>query len=131
MIGALPPNMADERARLAGYVREVIDGCLAHQRADGLFHDVVDDPNTFTETNLAQMLAYAIYRGVQGGWLAASYLARADRMRAAAHAKVDAYGLVWDVCGAPRFDRPGTAREGQAFFLLMEAACADLQRAQL
>ena len=37
--------------------------------------------------------------------------------------KVDAHGLVQGVCGAPRFDRPGTAPEGQAFFLLMEAAC--------
>ena len=40
----------------------------------------------------------------------------------AAHAKVDAYGLVQGVCGAPRFDHSGRAPEGQAFFLLMEAA---------
>ena len=33
----------------------------------------------------------------------------ADSMRAAAHAKVDAYGLVQGVCGAPNFDRSGTA----------------------
>jgi len=30
------------------------------------------------------------------------------------------------VCGAPNFDRSGTATEGQAFFLLMEAARRDL-----
>jgi len=125
VIKALPKEMAAQKERLVGYAREVIDGCLAHQRQDGLFHDVVDDPATFVETNLAQMLAYAIYRGVQGSWLDAAYLAPADRMRAAAHAKVDAHGLVQDVCGAPGFDRPGTAPEGQAFFLLMEAAHRD------
>jgi len=122
VLRSLPESMVDEKARLEGYVREVVDGCLAHQRVDGLFHDVVDDPATFVETNLAQMLAYTIYRGVRGGWFDATYLAHADRMRSAAHAQVDPFGLVQGVCSAPHFDRAGTAPEGQAFFLLMEAA---------
>ena len=126
VIHALPREMDEIRARLAGYVREVLDGCLAHQRPDGLFHNVVDDPSTFVETNLAQMLAYTIYRGVLSGWLARDYLPAAGRMRAAAHAKVDETGMVRDVCGSPDFDHPGTAAEGQAFFLLMEAAHHDL-----
>jgi unsaturated rhamnogalacturonyl hydrolase len=122
VIKALPKGMADEKKRLIKYVEEVIEGCLAYQRKDGLFHDVVNNPRTFVETNLAQMLAYSIYRGIQGGWLDAGHRKHADRMRRAAHKKVDAYGLVQDACGAPIFDSPGTATEGQAFFLLMEAA---------
>lgn len=51
----------------------------------------------------------------------------ADRMRKAAHGKVDEFGLVQGVCGSPTFDRPGTATEGQAFFLLMEAAYSTLE----
>ena len=46
-------------------------------------------------------------------------------MRHAAQGKVDRYGLVQGVCASPHFDRPGTAAEGQAFFLLMEAAADD------
>jgi len=122
VIKSLPKKMADEKKCLIGYVRDVIDGCLTHQRQDGLFHDVMDNPRTFVEANLAQMLAYSIYRGIQGGWLDTSYRKHADRMRKAAHEKVDEYGLVQDVCGAPTFELPGTATEGQAFFLLMEAA---------
>jgi unsaturated rhamnogalacturonyl hydrolase len=122
VIGALPTTMSAERTRLAGYVRETLDGCLALQRPDGLFHDVLDDPSSFVETNLAQMLAYAIFRGVKGGWLDRRYLSAAERMRQAARAKVDAFGLVQGVCGSPHFDRAGTATEGQAFHLLMEAA---------
>jgi unsaturated rhamnogalacturonyl hydrolase len=128
VIRALPAAMARERDLLAGFVQELLDGCLAHQRADGLFHDVLDDPETFVETNAAQMLAYTIYRGVAGCWLGRGYLASADQMRAAAHGKVDALGLVQGVCGAPHFNRSGTATEGQAFFLLMEAAHRDLNR---
>lgn len=122
VIKALPPAMDDERQKLESYVKEVIDGCLAHQRPDGLFHNLVDRRETFVETNLAQMLAYSIYRGVRAGWLDSSYRHAADRMREAAHAKVDDYGLVQGVCGSPDFSHSGTATEGQAFFLLMEAA---------
>jgi len=90
---------------------------------------VVDDPNTFEETNVAQMLAYSIYESVRGGWLPRSYLLAADKMRAAARAKVDADGFVRGVCGAPFFDRPGISTEGQSFFLLMEAAADKLRQA--
>ena len=119
---ALPDAMAAERDRVVGYVRETVAGCLAHVRPDSLFHDYVDDPSTFVETNTAQMIAYSIYRGVVLGWMDRSLLASADAMRSAAHAKVDEYGLVQGVCASPRFDRPGYAPEGQAFFLLMESA---------
>ena len=122
VIPILPHRMGADRQRLIGYAREAIDGCLVHQRDDGLFHDVVDDPATFVETNLGQMLAYAIYRGIADGWLGAGYRESADRMRKAAHSKVDPFGLVQDVASAPGFDRPGVSPEGQAFFLLMEAA---------
>jgi rhamnogalacturonyl hydrolase YesR len=122
VIHALPERMADDKLRLIRYVKDLIDGCLAHQRQDGLFHNVIDRPETFVETNLAQMLAYTIYRGIQGGWLSPDYRPAAERMRSAVHTKVDEYGLVQGVCGAPEFDHPGTAPEGQAFFLLMEAA---------
>jgi hypothetical protein len=35
---------------------------------------------------------------------------------------MDSFGYVQGVCGAPNFDHPGTATEGQAFCILMEAA---------
>jgi len=127
VIRTLPESWAREKQELAVHLRDLVDGCLAHQRQDGLFQDVLDQPDTFIETNLAQMLAYSIYRGVAGGWLPSTYKEKADKMRAAVHQKVDACGYVQGVCGAPDFDRAGTAPEGQAFFLLMEAAWRDLQ----
>jgi rhamnogalacturonyl hydrolase YesR len=128
VIRSLSETMQEARSLLAGFVREVLDGCLVYQRADGLFHDILDDPKSFVETNLAQMLSYSIYRGVHGGWLERDYLQAADTMREAVYSKVDDFGLVQGVCGAPNFNRPGTATEGQAFFLLMEAAWMDLNR---
>ncbi|MCX7984827.1 MAG: glycoside hydrolase family 88 protein [Bacteroidetes bacterium] len=127
VIRLLPPSMVHERTQLVAYVRDILDGCLAHMRSDGLYHNIVDNPQSFVETNLSQMLAYSIYRGIHGGWIEQSYKTFADTMRAAAHAKVDVYGLVQGVCGSPEFDHPGTATEGQAFFLMMEAAYYDLE----
>jgi rhamnogalacturonyl hydrolase YesR len=60
------------------------NGRRGFQRPDGLFHDVVDDPSTFVETNLAQMLTYTLYRGTREGWLGAPCRA----------ARVDAEGYV-------------------------------------
>lgn len=126
VLRSLPRERAQDRARVAAFAREIIDGCLQHQRSDGLFHNVVDQPATFVETNLAQMLAFAVYEGVAAGWLPASYKPRADRMRAAARLKMDADGFVQGACGAPNFDRPGTSAEAQAFCIMMEAAGSKL-----
>ncbi len=128
VVRALPAVRAADRKRLTVFAGDLIDGCLAFQRPDGLFHDLLDRPETFVETNLAQMLAFAIYTLVAGEWLPARYLAPADRMRSAARAKMDAFGYVQGVCGAPNFDHAGVATEGQAFFILMEAAASKLGR---
>jgi rhamnogalacturonyl hydrolase YesR len=130
VIHHLPKERQAERDECTLHVREILDGCLFHLRPDGLFHDFVDQPNTFVEVNLSQMLAYTIYRGATGGWLDDSYIDRAEQMRAAAHAKVDQFGYVQDVCGAPNFNAPGRATEGQAFFLRMEAARRDWARTE-
>ncbi len=118
----LPDEMIHEKEVIIDYIREVIDGCLNFMRGDGLFHNVVDDINTFVETNLSQMLAYTIFSAVREKWIDSAFLDYARKMRNAALAKVDEYGYVQDVCGAPYFNAPGRATEGQAFFLLMESA---------
>ena len=107
-------------ARTNGLIRRV----LSLQRPDGMFHDVLDDPSTFPEINCGQMIAYTIYRGVQEGWLGWDLIPAAERIRSVAESQVDRFGFVQNVCGAPTFDRPGIAPEGQAFFILMEAAAS-------
>jgi unsaturated rhamnogalacturonyl hydrolase len=110
------------RRDAAAHARQVIDACLRHRDGSGIFHDVVDDPATFPEANLAQMLAYAVMTGVADGWLPAEYRTIGRSLLAAARQHVDRDGFVTPVCGAPGFDRPGTSVEAQAFFLLATAA---------
>jgi rhamnogalacturonyl hydrolase YesR len=122
VIDSLPPAMKKEREQLVDYAKENIDGCLKYIRPDGLFHNIVNNSNSFVETNLSQMIAYGIFRGVKSGWLNSGYLEKAEKMRKAAHNKIDELGFVQGACGAPWFNSPGRATESQAFFLLMEAA---------
>jgi unsaturated rhamnogalacturonyl hydrolase len=110
------------RDALVAQARAVIEACLRWRRDDGLFHDVVDDPSTFVETNLAQMLAYSILTGVADGWLEHSWFEIGRDLRRAGAAKVDEHGLVRGACGAPSFDHSGTSAEAQAFFLMAAAA---------
>lgn len=120
VIDLLPKSMQTERNELIMMAKSLINGLLPYLRQDGLFHDVVDDRTTFIETNLSQMFSYTLYRGMRSEWLPQSYLELAERLRKAAEGCVDEFGLVQGVCGAPSFDKPGVAPEGQAFFLMME-----------
>lgn len=126
IMNLLPENRPDLRDKMKQFGKEVIDGCLAYMRPDGLFHDIVDDSSTFVETNLSQMLAFSIYTGVKAGWLEARYKGKADIMRLAARSKIDENGIVQDAAGSPSFDKSGTSTEAQSFFLLMESAFRSL-----
>jgi unsaturated rhamnogalacturonyl hydrolase len=128
VIKLLPENMQEDKNRLIRYVREVVDGCIKYLREDGLFHNVINKPDTFPEVNLSQMISYTIYRGVAAGYLESSYLEKAEKMRMSANDSVDNLGYVQRVCGLPNFDRSYVAPEGQAFYLLMETAAKDLSR---
>lgn len=121
------PAGADEFTERAGaHARTVIDACLAHRDGDGVFHNVVDDPSTFSETNLAQMIAFAALTGVADGWLPARYEEVGRSLVEAARRRVDAFGFVTQVCGSPHFDHQGTSVEAQSFFLLATAAAQRL-----
>lgn len=110
------------RERLAAHAHAVFDACLRHRRPDGLFHDTLDDPTTFVETNIAQMLAYTALTGVADGWLPAEYADTGRDLLAAATRQVDRLGRVTGACGSPSFDSPGVSAEAQAFHLLAVAA---------
>jgi unsaturated rhamnogalacturonyl hydrolase len=122
VISGLPEEMKNERDELITLNTSLIQSCLRYMRPEGLFHDVINKPETFIETNLSQMLAYTIYRGVSEKWLDEGLIQSANGMRDAANKKIDADGFVQGVCGSPNFNSPGTAAEGQAFNILMEAA---------
>jgi len=102
--------------------QEILDCMLKYQRDDGLFHDILDEPDTFTDGTSAMMAAAFIYRGLKEGWLAGrNYKQYADKARKTVTKNIDEFGILHGVCGAPLFDRQGTSAEAQAAWLIMEA----------
>ncbi|MCF8262084.1 MAG: glycoside hydrolase family 88 protein [Melioribacteraceae bacterium] len=122
VINLLPVEYEKEREILIIYLIENLEGCLKFLRKDGLFHNIIDDKNSFIETNLSQMVAYTIYCGIKSGWLESQFMPKAELMRSAVRNKIDENGFVQGVCGAPYFNSPGRAAEGQAFYIMMESA---------
>jgi len=126
VMNLLPDSMAEARRRLAWHLDRLVSGILGYQLDNGLFYDILDEgEHSFVETNCAQMVAYSIYQGALGGYLDAKYIPAARRMREATNKKLDPMGFVRDVSAPPSFNSPGISAEGQAFYILMEAAaCA-------
>ena len=116
-----PTGTAFERDA-AAHARAVVDAMLTRRAPSGLFPDVLDDPASFPEVTAVEMVAYAVCSGVADGWLPARYAEAGRSLVATARAHVDPDGFLTPACGAPRFDRPGTSAEAQAFFLLATAA---------
>jgi unsaturated rhamnogalacturonyl hydrolase len=123
----LPDGYSEDKARIVGYFKTVLDSSLSHLRDDGFTHFAFDDPSSFVDTAAPMLIAYSIYRGIQLGWLDSNhYLPFAERIRAACVQKVDENGFVFDACGLPDFESPSRAPECQAFYIMMEAARKDM-----
>ena len=115
---------AEMRGRWQAQTRELLDAVARWETADGRFHDVLDDPALFTDGTAGLMFAYAALTGVADGWLPVTYREAARRWMDASLARVDEWGVVQGVTGAPLFDREGASAEAQAFALLALAADA-------
>jgi len=109
---------SEMRARWEAQTRELLDAVTAWESADGRFHDVLDDPRTFTDGTAGLMFAYAAFTGVADRWLRRSYADDASRWLQAALSLLDDNGVVRAVCGAPHFNGEGVSAEAQAFALL-------------
>ena len=118
----LPANQQTYKTEIASYLAELLGGLQAAVRPDGLFNDFVGEPDSYVETNLSQMAAFAVFKSVKTGAVDAKQLEFARKMKEGALAKVDEYGYVQGAAGSPSFNSPGTSTEAQAFLLMMLAA---------
>ncbi|MBQ2630789.1 MAG: glycoside hydrolase family 88 protein, partial [Kiritimatiellae bacterium] len=83
---------------LAGY-RKMMGRLLECQRADGLWGQLVDDPESWSETSGSAMFAYAIAMGVERGWLEGDEWRRSVRRAWCALCdRLDGFGNISDVC---------------------------------
>lgn len=77
-----------------------MEGLRKHQDPAGGWHQVVDHPESWLETSCTGMFTYGLARGVNEGWLDASFAADARKGWNALQAKVTPEGDLLDVCAS-------------------------------
>ena len=80
-----------------GY-RKMMSALLKWQRSNGLWGQLVNDPESYDETSATAMFAYAFAEGAKAGVLNGEYKAAVEKAYAALVARLDEYGNLPDVC---------------------------------
>lgn len=94
----LPATHPDHAVILAGY-RRMMAALIANQAADGLWHQLIDDPQAWTESSGSAMFGFALARGLKRDLLAGAACRRAYRTAwAALAARVGPDGKLAGIC---------------------------------
>ena len=99
LLAALPVSHPARAKVLAVFVAHA-DGLRRAQDPAGGWHQVLDHPESWIETSCTGMFTYALARGVNEGWLDASFTPTARQGWTALRTKVTAEGDLIDICGS-------------------------------
>ena len=79
--------------------RSLLRTLRRYQDADGLWHQIIDRPDSWAEFSATAMIATAALKGVRAGWLKrAEYQATVQQAWSAIQSRAAADGTVLDVC---------------------------------
>jgi rhamnogalacturonyl hydrolase YesR len=92
------PEQHPDRGKVLEQFRKAVQGVARVQSGTGLWHQLLDRPDSYLETSASAMFTYAIARGVNRGWIPAVYAPVAQAGWRALEARVRADGNVDGVC---------------------------------
>jgi unsaturated rhamnogalacturonyl hydrolase len=88
-----------KRARIMDGYKKMMTALLKYQGDDGLWHQLIDHPESFSETSGTGMFTFAMVTGVKHGWLdAKTYGPAARKAWLGLVARLDDKANVKDVC---------------------------------
>lgn len=99
MLPFIPEDHPKRELLLKDY-RSFINGIVAHQDKDGLWHQVLNRPDSYSETSCSGMFTYCILKGLNEGWLDKSYLEAGKKGWQGLLSKVNDKYEITDVCMA-------------------------------
>jgi unsaturated rhamnogalacturonyl hydrolase len=97
LLDALPENYKDRDTLLAIYRQQII-GLARYQSESGLWHQLLDKPDSYLETSCSAMFTYAVAKGVNEGWLDERFKAIAVNGWDGIKSKIQSDGQVKDIC---------------------------------
>src|SRR5690606_12984945 len=87
------------RLRIMTGYKTMMESLLKYQAEDGMWRQIVDDPESWPETSSTGMFTFAMITGVKNGWLdASSYGPAARRGWLALLQYLNENGEIRDVC---------------------------------
>jgi rhamnogalacturonyl hydrolase YesR len=92
------PDTWPARARVLEIYRRHMRAMAAHQAADGMWRQVVDEPTSYPELTVTAMTLTAMARGIGHGWLDTSFRPIVDRAWRGLLARIEADGSLHGVC---------------------------------
>ena len=78
LLSSLPQNHPQRARILDGYLK-MMHGLLQYQDKDGMWHQLIDHPESYAETSCTGMFTFAMITGVKKGWLDKKTYGRASR----------------------------------------------------
>jgi rhamnogalacturonyl hydrolase YesR len=92
------PRKHKDYEKIVNLFKVHIDGLLNFQSDEGMWHQVINKPESFKETSCTAMYIIGILRGVENGWLPDKYKENAVRAWNELKSKIAEDGTVKDIC---------------------------------
>ena len=97
LLNVIPQDHPD-RAAVLDIFRRAAQGAIAVQGSMGLWHQLLDKPDSYLETSASAMFTFALARGVNRGWLPPTYAPAAQAGWRALEQRVRADGTIEGIC---------------------------------
>lgn len=97
LIDNLPANNPN-RKKLISLLQRQITGFARYQDTSGLWHQLIDKPDSYLETSGTAMFVYAVAKAVNEGWIPAAYLSIAKDGWNGLSKQVTTDGQIQNVC---------------------------------
>jgi len=92
------PENHPEYKKILNIYRDHMKALATYQDDSGMWHQVIDHPETFEESSCTAMFTLGLARGVRMGWLKKEYKKQALKGWTALQKKIGADGKVIDIC---------------------------------
>lgn len=97
-LSVIPDSFSGRPEILSAY-REHLNALLSHQDPNGMWHQVIDHPESYREMTSTCMITHAMIRGVRNGWLPKEiYMPAIQKAWRAIKTRIAPTGELVDVC---------------------------------
>lgn len=97
LLNNLPANHPKRQELINLLLRQIV-GFSRYQDISGMWHQVLDKPDSYLESSVTAMFTYAVARAVNEGWINKTYLSIAEDGWKGLSARITDDGQVQDVC---------------------------------